>query len=156
MPIRLPLLHLLSPMQYLAKVDSKYSQGLTELQLLASNPSEGAWELISPARTIATSQTIEFNEQVLVLLELNDDEQVSNIKDATEWVVDFVAEYLTQGLTPQGLTEELERVEQWRQSLTLQTQEVRRRALETAARRDEIQNLEKRLKLEKETPEQQT
>jgi uncharacterized protein (DUF3084 family) len=42
----------------------------------------------------------------------------------------------------------VERAEQWRQSLTLESQEVDRRALEAAARRDEIQELEKSLKLE--------
>ena len=86
-------------------------------------------------------------------MEIEDNEQIVALEDATEWVTDFVAEYLTLGLTPKGLEEELVRAEQWRQSLTLQTQEVRRRALETAARRDEIQNLEKRLKLESEAAE---
>ena len=85
------------------------------------------------------------------MVDINDEEQIVSVTDASQWVVDFVAEYLTHGLTPQGLADELDRAEQWRQSLTLQTQEVRRRALETAARRDEIQNLEKRLKLERET-----
>ncbi|MGB3136947.1 MAG: hypothetical protein WBB18_09105, partial [Nodosilinea sp.] len=40
--------------------------------------------------------------------------------------------------------------ERWRQSLTLKSQEVDRRALETAARRDEIQELERSLKQERE------
>jgi hypothetical protein len=93
------------------------------------------------------------NEQALVLLELDADEKVVSVTDATQWVLDFVSEYLSLGLTPKVLKEELERAEQWRQSLTLQSQEVRRRALETAARRDEIQDLEKRLKLERETLE---
>jgi hypothetical protein len=142
-------------MQYLAKVHTKSSLGNTQLQLLAVNTTEHAWELILPAKVITTAHEISFNEQVLVLLELGADEKVIAAKDATEWVIDFVSEYLTLGLTPKGLEEELERAEQWRQSLTLQSQEVRRRALETAARRDEIQNLEKRLKLEREAMESQ-
>jgi len=142
-------------MQYLAKVHSKYPAGSTELQLLAHNLSEHVWELITPARSVMTSQEVPFNEQVLVLAEIEDEDRVVALEDATEWVTDFVAEYLTLGLTPKGLEEELVRAEQWRQSLTLQTQEVRRRALETAARRDEIQNLEKRLKLESETADHQ-
>ncbi len=140
-------------MQYLAKVHAKYSSGSTELQLLALNPSEHVWELITPSKLVTVFQEVPFNEQVLVLVELEDDEHVVSLKDATEWVTDFVAEYLTLGLTPRGLEAELERAEQWRQSLTLQSQEVRRRALETAARRDEIQNLEKRLKLDREAAE---
>jgi hypothetical protein len=142
-------------MQYLAKVHTKSSLGNTQLQLLAVNTNEHVWELILPAKVITTAREISFNEQVLVLLELGGDEKVIAAKDATEWVMDFISDYLTLGLTPKGLEEELERAEQWRQSLTLQSQEVRRRALETAARRDEIQNLEKRLKLEREAMESQ-
>jgi len=140
-------------MQYLAKVHSKQLKGNTEPQLLASNPSENAWELITPVQLLTVAQEVSFNEQVLVLVDIEGDSELVSVRDATEWVTDFVAEYLTLGLTPRGLAEELERAEQWRQSLTLQTQEVRRRALETAARRDEIQNLEKRLKLEREASE---
>ncbi len=144
-------------MQYLAKVYAKSSLGSTQLQLLAVNTADYAWELITPPKLIATTREISFNEQVLVLLELNQElnqeESVAAVTDATEWVIDFISEYLTLGLTPKSMKEEVERAEQWRQSLTLQTQEVRRRALETAARRDEIQNLEKQLKLEREASE---
>jgi hypothetical protein len=145
-------------MQYLAKVHTKSSIGSphgrsTQLQLLAVNTYEHTWNVVSPSRTITIAQSIAMNEQVLVLLELDADEKVISVKEATQWVLDFVSEYLSLGLTPKVLKEELERAEQWRQSLTLQSQEVRRRALETAARRDEIQDLEKRLKLERETLE---
>lgn len=141
-------------MQHLAKVHSKSSSGGTQLQLLARNASEHVWELITPSKILDTTQDVPFNEQALILVEIEGEDQVTETKDATQWVTDFVAEYLSLGLTPRGLEDELERAEQWRQSLTLQSQEVRRRALETAARRDEIQNLEKRLKLESETVEQ--
>ena len=137
-------------MRYLAKVHIKSGPGVHQLQLLAANVAESVWEPITPCRVISTYKDIPFNEQVLVLVELVDEETVIAVQDATDWVMGFVSEYLTQGLTPTGLKEEVERAEQWRQSLTLQSQEVRRRALETAARRDEIQNLEKRLKVERE------
>lgn len=140
-------------MQHLAKVYTKSSADGTQLQLLAINTHKQTWEPITPCRMVTTTQDIPFNEQALVLLEIDADKQITAAKDATEWVVDFVSEYLTLGLTPKDLEEELNRAEQWRQSLTLQSQEVRRRALETAARRDEIQNLEQRLKLERETLE---
>ncbi|MGC1307055.1 MAG: hypothetical protein WA885_07480 [Phormidesmis sp.] len=140
-------------MQHLAKVHTKSSLDGTQLQLLAIHLHEHTWEPLTPARMITTDEDIPFNEQALVLLELDSDERVIALQDATQWVMDVVSEYLTLGLTPSALEEELERAEQWRQSLTLQSQEVRRRALETAARRDEIQNLEKRLKLEREALE---
>jgi dsDNA-specific endonuclease/ATPase MutS2 len=44
----------------------------------------------------------------------------------------------------------MQRAEQWRQSLTLKSQELGRRALEMEARRDQIQELEENLKQEKE------
>ncbi|MEM6451644.1 MAG: hypothetical protein AAF703_15160 [Cyanobacteria bacterium P01_D01_bin.105] len=140
-------------MEYLAKVHHKSSTGHTQLQLLAVNSCDPSWELVKPPKEITTTQPVSFNEQVLVLLELDENNTVTSVKDATGWVVSFVSEYLSLGLTSKGLAEELERAEQWRQSLTLQSQEVRRRALETAARRDEIQDLEKRLKLEREALE---
>lgn len=140
-------------MEYLAKVHTKSSVGGTQLQLLAVSSCEPNWKPVTPPREITTAQPVAFNEQVLVLLELDAEDQVTSVKDATDWVIEFVADYLSLGLTPKSLEEELERAEQWRQSLTLQSQEVRRRALETAARRDEIQDLEKRLKLEREALE---
>ena len=140
-------------MRHIAKVYTHSSSGSTQLQLLAANTYEHTWALISPSRTITTYQTVNFNEQALVLIELDADEKVVAVEDATPWILNFISEYLMIGLTPKLLEEELERAEQWRQSLTLQSQEVRRRALETAARRDDIQNLEKRLKLERESPD---
>lgn len=140
-------------MQHLAKVHAKSVVDGNQLQLLAVNTRKHTWEPVMPREVVTTTQAIAFNEQALVLIDLDDDRQVVTVEDATDWVVDFISEYLTLGLTPKALEEELNRAEQWRQSLTLQSQEVRRRALETAARRDEIQNLEKRLKLERETLE---
>ena len=137
-------------MRYLAKVHIKSGPGVTQLQLLAANVAEHVWEPITPYKVMSTHKDIPFNEQSLVLIDLVDEKTVVAVQDATDWVMGFVSEYLAQGLTPNGLKEEVERAEQWRQSLTLQSQEVRRRALETAARRDEIQNLEKRLKVERE------
>jgi hypothetical protein len=140
-------------MQYLAKVHAKSPLGSNQLQLLAVNTGEYTWEVVTPPRIVTTSRALSFNEQVLVLLELDVEEKVSDVQEATQWVLDFVSDYLARGLTPKALQEEIERAEQWRQSLTLQSQEIRRRALETAARRDEIQDLEKRLKLEREALE---
>ena len=102
---------------------------------------------------ISTSKDVPFGEQVLLIAEIEGDDQVVSVVDATEWVLSLVKDYLSLDLTPKELEREIERAEQWRQSLTLKTQEVRRRTLEMAARRDEIQNLEKRLKLDRETPE---
>lgn len=147
-------------MQYLAKVHSKQSHSRTQLQLLARNSSENAWETVASKDIIETFKNVPFNEQALLIIEVESgdatgDDRVVSVADATAWVLSVVENYLRNGMTPEDLNKEAERAEQWRQSLTLQSQEVRRRSLETAARRDEIQNLEKRLKLDREATERQ-
>jgi uncharacterized protein (DUF3084 family) len=64
-------------------------------------------------------------------------------------VLDLVQQYLSVGVTPTFLQEEAERTEQWRQDLTLQSQDLTRRHLEMEARREQIQTLEEDLKREK-------
>jgi predicted RNase H-like nuclease (RuvC/YqgF family) len=63
--------------------------------------------------------------------------------------LDLVEQYLSAGVTPTFLQEEAERTEQWRQDLTLQSQDLTRRHLEMEARREQIQTLEEDLKREK-------
>lgn len=137
-------------MQYLAKVQKKVFLGGAELQLLAQQLDETAWELLPSERIVETSSLIAFQEGNLVLVSLDALNQIEAVEDATPWVLNFVEQYLSLGVTHQALKQEIERAEQWRQSLTLKSQEVDRRALETAARRDEIQELERKLKLEQE------
>jgi hypothetical protein len=136
-------------MQYLAKVQKKAFLGGAELLLLAKRSSETTWELVSPERMVETTQLLSFQEGQLVLLELGTLNEISSVEDATPWVLSLVKNYLAFGVTPAALEQEIERAEQWRQSLTLKSQEVDRRALETAARRDEIQELERNLKQER-------
>jgi hypothetical protein len=52
-------------------------------------------------------------------------------------------------MTPELLQQEVERAEHWRQSLTLQNQDLARRSLELEARREQIQSLEESMKKEK-------
>lgn len=137
-------------MQYLAKVQKKAFLGGAELLLLAQRQDETAWELLTSERIVETSSLIAFQEGHLVLVILDGLNQIEQVEDATPWVLTLIEQYLAYGVTPQSLEQEIERAERWRQSLTLKSQEVDRRALETAARRDEIQELERKLKLEQE------
>lgn len=140
-------------MQYLAKIYQKSASDETLVQLLARQTAEYLWELVTEQKLI-TLEVTHLNEGVLIILDLDGQEQITSFQDATDWVLEMVSQYLSQGTTPGALREEINRAEQWRQSLTLQSQEVRRRALETAARRDEIQELEKNLKRKYEELEQ--
>ncbi|MEY3297469.1 MAG: hypothetical protein RLZZ597_729 [Cyanobacteriota bacterium] len=141
-------------MQYLAKVQKKAFLGGAELALLAVRTSETTWERVATERMVETTQLLTFQEGHLVLVELDGLNQMSAVEDATPWVLTLVDQYLSYGVTPEVLEQDIERAERWRQSLTLKSQEVDRRALETAARRDEIQELERHLKREREELEQ--
>lgn len=137
-------------MQHLARVQKAESTEHTSLELLAREVSAWMWERIEPAYVVKTSDGIAYQEGALVLLTLDGDNQVVQVEDAVPAVLNWISQYLARGITPEFLAEEAERAEQWRQSLTLQSQEIGRRVLETAARRDEIQELEQNLKLERE------
>lgn len=141
-------------MQYLAKVQKNAFLGGAELALLALRTSEATWERLPAERRVGITGLGAFAEGHLVLVELDDLDQIRTVDDAIPWVLDLVDHYLGYGMTPAALQQEIERAEQWRQSLTLQSQEVERRAIETAARRDEIQELERHLKQEREELEQ--
>lgn len=143
-------------MQHLAKVCQTTSEGALILQFLARQLEDYLWELSIGEQEAVCKLPVTFNEGTLVLVELDASNQVVEIQEATDWILDLVSQFLTQGVTPQFFHQEVERAEQWRQSLTLQSQEIRRRALETAARRDEIQALEKKLRLEQEELERKS
>ncbi|MBD1874668.1 hypothetical protein H6F75_14345 [Nodosilinea sp. FACHB-131] len=137
-------------MQYLAKVQKKAFLGGAELLLLAEQTSESTWARLPSERIVETTRLLAFQEGNLVLVDLDNLNQIVAVQDATPWVLGLVEHYLAYGVTPEALEQEIERAERWRQSLTLKSQEVDRRALETAARRDEIQELERSLKHERE------
>ena len=136
-------------MLHLAQVQKKGFLGKAELRLLASQKSETTWTPIAEEDVILSTEANAFGEGMLVLVELSSTRQVLSLKDATDWVLDLVQKYLTLGITPAFLQQEAERAEQWRQSLTLQSQELGRRSLEVEARREQIQVLEENLKREK-------
>jgi hypothetical protein len=137
-------------MHYLAKVQKKAFLGGAELLLLAEQTTESTWSPLVSERIVETTRLLAFQEGNLVLVELDNLNQIVEVQDATAWVMGLVKHYLAYGITPEALEQEIERAERWRQSLTLKSQEVDRRALETAARRDEIQELERSLKQERE------
>jgi hypothetical protein len=140
-------------MLHLAQVTQTDPGGKVRLQLLAQQKAEHAWAVLTDEDTVLWCDA-DYHAGVLVLLELSPTKQVQHISDATGWVLEMMEQYLSLGITPAILQEEVQRAEQWRQSLTLQSQELGRRALEMEARRDQIQELEENLKLEKQKLEE--
>ena len=136
-------------MLHLAQIQKKGYLGKAGLRLLASQRSEHVWTLEPEQDIILSSEAAAYSENLLVLVELSSNHQVISVTEATDWVLELVQKYLSYGITPAFLQQETERAEQWRQSLTLQSQELERRTLELEARREQIQDLEEDLKRQK-------
>jgi hypothetical protein len=132
-------------MLHLAQVQNKENGGGVELRLLARQHSENSWAVINPENVPYTNGN-SLHEDALVLVDLSDKREVLSIQNAKDWVLDLVQQYLTIGVSPNFLKEEAERAEQWRQKLTLDSQDLTRRHLEMEARREQIQTLEDDLK----------
>ncbi len=145
-------------MLYLAQVQAQGLLGKLGLRLLARQEAEYNWVLVTEKSAIPDIETLldepvplPLSEGLLVLVEIASDGQIYNLQNAADWVLKLVHIYLHNGVTPQFLQQEAERAEQWRQSLTLQAQELARRALEVEARREQIQAIEESLIRDQET-----
>ncbi|MGD1928137.1 MAG: hypothetical protein ACFB12_04425 [Leptolyngbyaceae cyanobacterium] len=125
------------------------------MQLLARQVDDYLWERLSQEKSVETSIALGVGDGAIVLVDMEPEaDKILAVEDVVPWLLTIVEQFLAQGVTPEFLTQEAERAEQWRQSLTLESQEVERRALETAARRDEIQELERNLKTAREDLDQ--
>lgn len=137
-------------MWHLAQVKKSDPEGKAHLQILAHQRAEYAWTVTVEEGADLCLDSNGYPEGALLLVELSAAKQVQKIQDATPWILELIEQYLAAGITPTILQEEVQRAEQWRQSLTLKSQELQRRTLEIEARREQIQELEENLKLEKE------
>ncbi|MGD1942214.1 MAG: hypothetical protein ACFB0G_12965 [Leptolyngbyaceae cyanobacterium] len=125
------------------------------MQLLARQVDDYLWERLPQEKSVETSIALGVGDGAVILVDMDPDaDKILAVEDVVPWLLTVVEQFLSQGVTPEFLTQEAERAEQWRQSLTLESQEVERRALETAARRDEIQELERNLKTAREDLDQ--
>jgi hypothetical protein len=136
-------------MLYLAQVHTKDQENGVILRLLACQRAEHSWSRVEEEDVPLAEVAVEFGEGAIVLAEVSSSRQVKSVQDGKSWLLGIVEQYLTTGMSPELLQEEVQRAEQWRQSLTLQSQELGRRTLELEARRDQIQDLEENLKQEK-------
>lgn len=136
-------------MLHLAQVQKKGYLGKAGLRLLASQKSEHVWTKLPDEEIILSAEASAYSENLLVLVEISSSNQILSVREAKDWVLELVQRYLTYGVTPTFLQQETERAEQWRQSLTLESQELARRSIELEARREQIQELEEELKREK-------
>jgi len=132
-------------MLYLAQVRKDNFLDQYELCLLARQEAGDIWAVITGKSRILLEKTMNITEKLLVLVETSPTGEIEKIEDPTAWIMHVVEAYLGYGITPEVLRQEVERAENWRQSLTLQNQDLARRTLELEARRENMQALEENL-----------
>ncbi len=137
-------------MLHLAQVKKNPTSGEMQLQLLAHQHSWECWQ-VSNREVVSCEEVQLLNEGLLVLVELDHQQKISKIQEATDWVVNLVLTYLSgQVMTPEWVEKEQEKIEQWRQEITAKSLDLTRRYLELEAHKEQIQELEINLKKEKE------
>jgi hypothetical protein len=145
-------------MLYLADIRHDFKEKTLHLKLLAQCQSEQVWQVLTQPEFVQIKNARPPALAGLVLVELEGDPaelgkahgsstqiQNVNIQDATDWLLDVMNKFLKTGVTAEFLQAETARAEQWRQALTLQSQELGRRTLELEARMGQIQELEEKL-----------
>lgn len=140
-------------MLYLAEVQ-KQKGGLlgggskTELKLLACQRTDQNWSNVSE-EVIAAEDASKLNDGALVLVELNPQRQVQRIQEAGRPLVNILQNFSRQ-VEKFKLKEE--EIDQWKESLTFQAQELNRREMEMEARAEQLQQMDddfQRLEAEK-------
>jgi hypothetical protein len=135
-------------MLHLAQVQRNLTSGEIQLRLLAYQKSNLLWEKID-LKFINIPEDHQFNERVLLLVDLDQNNKITEVKEATNWVIGLIEQYLTSLiLTPDFMKEEAARVEEWRQEIALKNQDLTRRHLEMETQREQLQELADTLKLE--------
>jgi chromosome segregation ATPase len=110
----------------------------TELKLLACQRTDQNWSTVSED-VIAAEEASKLNDGALVLVELTPNRQVQRIQEAGRPLVNILQNFSRQ-LEKFKLKEE--EIDQWKQSLTFQAQELNRREIEMEVRLEQLQQLE--------------
>lgn len=133
-------------MLYLAEVQKQKGgllsgSGKTELKLLACQRTDQNWNTVSE-EVIAAEEASKLNDGALVLVELNPNRQVQRIQEAGRPLVNILQNFSRQ-LEKFKLKED--EIDQWKQSLTFQAQELNRREMDMEVRSEQLQLLEEEL-----------
>ncbi|MBE9221136.1 hypothetical protein IQ215_00350 [Cyanobacterium stanieri LEGE 03274] len=137
-------------MLYLAQVvENNISQKL-ELHLLAMEESSNQWTFCNE-EYLSLPDEIESCQGLLLLLDINEKREIIRYRDAKDWVLNIIRDFVTNEgeKCSDFFVNEQVRIEQWRQELTLESQDLTRIKLEMETRREELQQLEHNLSLER-------
>ena len=129
-------------MLYLAEVQKQKSgllgSGKSELKLIACQRNDQNWSPI-PDEMIIADEASKLNDRALVLVELSPNRRVRQIQDARRPLVNILQNFSRQ-VEKFKLKEE--EIDQWKQSLMIQAQELNRRETEMEFRWEQVQRLE--------------
>ena len=133
-------------MLYLAEVQKQKGGllsggGKTELKLLACQRTDQNWSPVSE-EVIAAEDASKLNDGALVLVEVNPNRQVQRIQEAGRPLVNILQNFSRQ-LEKFKLKED--EIDQWKESLTFQAQELNRREMDMEVRFEQLQLLEEEL-----------
>ncbi|MGF1602779.1 MAG: pilus motility taxis protein HmpF [Thermosynechococcaceae cyanobacterium] len=128
-------------MLYLAEINKKsgFMGAKTELKLLARKQSEHNWVPVPGEEILSFDSGNDYNQGVLVLVELDANQNVKNVQDATRQLVGILKNF--SRMRERFKTQE-EEIEGWKQSLIYQSQELTRREVDMEARAEELQQFE--------------
>ncbi|MBF2055895.1 MAG: hypothetical protein IGQ45_01465 [Cyanobacterium sp. T60_A2020_053] len=137
-------------MLHLAQVVKNSISERLELHLLAEETSANQWQFCHE-KYISLSQQDQLNLGLLILVELGENDHIIHYENAKDWVLNLIRQYLAEGKIENVdfLQQEKVKIEKWRQELTSQSQDLTRIRLEIETRREELQELENKLSLER-------
>jgi len=128
---------------YLAEVQKKtgFIGVKAELKLLACQRADQSWNPVPKEEMISTSteDANKLNDGALVLADLNPNRQVQRIQEAARPLVGILQNFSRQLEKSKSQEEE---IEQWKQSLTFQSQELNRRQMEMEAQLEQMQQMQ--------------
>ena len=131
-------------MRHLAQVQINPLTGHQQLLILAHEQDDGSWKLGDRLEILLDHKS--FAAGMLVIVKLGEDNSLLSIQNATDWLLEVVKRHFAQdAITPDFIRKEQAKIETWRQEITSQSQDLTRRQLEIETRREQLEELEKKL-----------
>lgn len=128
-------------MLYLAEVQKKsgfMGGGKADFKLLACQRGE-TWTAVPNDEVVPAPDDASYSAGALVMLELSNNRQIQRHYDAGRPLVGILQNFSNQNKKSKAQEEE---IEQWKQSLTFQSQELNRRELELETRQEQVDQAE--------------
>lgn len=129
-------------MLYLAETQKKsgfIGSGKAEFKLLACQRAEHDWSAVPGDEVIPAPDDATYGADTLVMIELNSNRQVQRHQEAGRTLVSILQNFssLSKKSKAQG-----DEIEQWKESLTYQSQALNRREMEIESRQEQIEQAE--------------